>query len=127
MKSRSATLRTLAGAAAVAGGIVLSAPAAPASATPAGPASEIVEVGTWAVPALAVRDSPGWPGGQPGNAIGQLKSGDRAVADCFVPDGATVTQWGRTQSDWVKIRWGGTNTGWLWGGGLKPYPILPQC
>ncbi|MFD0536428.1 hypothetical protein ACFQY7_24510 [Actinomadura luteofluorescens] len=49
-----------------------------------------------------------------------------ASALCHITDGAQVTAWGRTRSDWVKIRYGWEGHAWLWGGGLNPYS-LREC
>lgn len=81
------------------------------------------------------------PGTKPGLTQGLLRATPFFAATLRIHGGARPrqlghtlagrpgqsTQWGRTQSDRVKIRWTATNTGRLWGGGLKPYPILPQC
>ncbi|MGW2312465.1 hypothetical protein [Actinomadura luteofluorescens] len=85
-----------------------------------------VQVAQWAQPVLRVRDSPGWPGGHPGNVIGSMRPGAAAMAVCST-QGADMTAYGRTGSTWVKISPGSPPTAWLWDGGLNPHEVLPPC
>ncbi|MFC9976223.1 SH3 domain-containing protein [Spirillospora sp. NPDC127200] len=81
-----------------------------------------VIVGEWANP-LNVRSDPGATGIPPGRIIGEVRPGARLGALCHIPDGASMTSWGRTQRDWVRVRHGDAGFGWVWGGGLKPYSV----
>ncbi|WP_157432885.1 SH3 domain-containing protein [Actinomadura rifamycini] len=85
-----------------------------------------VQVAQWAQPFLRVRNSPGWPGGQPGDVIGTMRPGAPASAVCWTK-GADMTAYGRTGSIWIKIRLGSPPTAWVWDGGLNPHAAPPPC
>ncbi|GAA2629279.1 hypothetical protein SMC26_35555 [Actinomadura fulvescens] len=86
-----------------------------------------VTVGDWARPFLNIREDPGGTGVPAGRVIGTLQPGVQASAECQIPDGAQITAWGRTRTDWVKIKYGWKGYAWLWGGGLNAYGDLRQC
>ncbi|MFI6518553.1 SH3 domain-containing protein [Spirillospora sp. NPDC050679] len=110
----------LAGAAALLAAVPVGAGGQAASAATA--RDDHVVVGEWADP-LNVRSDPGATGVPPGRIIGEVRPGARLGALCHIPDGASMTSWGRTQRDWVRVRHGDAGFGWVWGGGLKPYSV----
>ncbi|NDU76669.1 hypothetical protein GWI34_29185 [Actinomadura sp. DSM 109109] len=104
---------------------VVAAPSAAVAGSPAGARADRVTVGDWARP-LHIRVDPGAPGVPPGRIIGSIMPPAEASALCHITDGSQMTAWGRTRSDWVKIRYGWEGHAWLWGGGLNPYS-LREC
>lgn len=98
----------------------------PSAVSPSARRDVRVQVAQWAQPFLRVRDSPGWPGGHPGNVIGTMRPGAAASAICWTK-GADMTAYGRTGSTWIKIRLGSPPTAWVWDGGLNPHAAPPPC